>query len=157
MAAGVTLKAGQIGPLRAHLTDALSQQVGRARSAVALEIDAALTARGATTDFVADIERAGPFGAGNPQPIFAFPGHQAKFPEVVGAGGHVRFTLLAPDGGRLKAIAFRGQSSPVGRALLEAGGEARLHIAGTLSLDHYQGRAEVQLRVIDVANPADPA
>ena len=157
MAAGVTLKPGQIGPLRAHLTEALSQQVGRARSVVALEIDAALTARGATPDFVADIERAGPFGAGNPQPVFAFPGHQAKFPEVVGAGGHVRFTLLAPDGGRLKGIAFRGQTSPAGRALLDAGGERRLHIAGTLSLDHYQGRAEVQLRVIDVANPSDPA
>ena len=30
----------------------------------------------------------------------------------------------------------------------------KLHFAGTLSLDHYQGRAEVQLRVIDVAEPA---
>ena len=26
---------------------------------------------------------------------------------------------------------------------------------GTLSLDHYQGRAEVQLRVTDAAEPAD--
>ena len=153
MAAGVTILPGQIGAFRAHLSQALAGQVGVARALTALKIDAALTARGANVGFVEEIERAGPFGAGNPQPVFAFPAHRAKFAEVVGAGGHVKFTLTSDDGGRLKAIAFRAATTPLGQALLAAGNDGRLHIAGTLSLDHYQGRAEAQLRVIDAAQP----
>ncbi len=118
-----------------------------------MPIDAALTARGANPDFVTDTERAGPFGAGNPTPMFVFPAHRAKFAEIVGAGGHVRFTLTSEDGARLKAIAFRAATTALGEALLRAGNDVPIHIAGTLSLDHYQGRAEVQLRATDAALP----
>ena len=151
MAAGVTLKPGQLGPFRSHMSEALRGSVGAARALTALRIDAALSARGATVEFVQDIERAGPFGSGNPQPVFAFPGHRIKFPQVVGAGGHVSFQLTADDGARLKAIAFRAAQTPLGQALLAAGNDTRLHVAGTLGLDHYQGQASVQLRVTDAA------
>lgn len=149
MAAGVTLKPGQLGAFRAHMSEALDS-VGVARSLTALKIDAALSARGATVEFVEDIERAGPFGAGNPQPVFAFPGHRVKFPQVVGTGGHVSFQLTSDDGARIKAIAFRAASTPLGQALLGAA-DSRLHLAGTLSLDHYQGQSSVQLRLSDAA------
>ena len=154
MAAGVTLRPGQLGPFRAHLAETLGAAVATARAATALRIDAAITARGATPEFYHEIERAGPFGSGNPQPVFAFPAHRAKFAEVVGAGGHVRFALTSEDGARLKGIAFRAANSPLGQALLGAGNDARIHVAGTLSLDHWQGREEVQLKAIDVAVPA---
>ena len=154
MAAGATVKAGQLAAFRAHLSEALSGTVRTARGMTAVKVDAALSARGASVEFVQDIERAGPFGAGNSQPIFAFPAHRAKFAEVVGGPGHVRFQLTSDDGARLKAIAFRAAATPVGDALLTAGNDGKLHIAGTLGLDHYQGRAEVQLRVIDVAEPS---
>ena len=151
MAAGVTLRPGQLGPFRAHMNDALKGAVGTARALTDLKIDAALTARGASVDFVEDMERAGPFGSGNPQPVFVFPAHRAKFAEVVGAGGHVRFTLTSEDGGRLKAIAFRGATTPLGQIILGAGNDKPLHVAGTLTLDHYQGQASVQLRVTDAS------
>jgi single-stranded-DNA-specific exonuclease len=154
MAAGATLRPGQLGPFRAHLSESLAAQVGAARTRTALRIDAAMSARGATVDFVHDIERAGPFGAGNPSPLFAFPAHRAKFAEVVGTGGHVRFSLTADDGARLKAIAFRAAGTPLGAGLLGAGNDTPLHLTGTLGLDHYQGREEVQLRVVDAARPA---
>ena len=151
MAAGVTLRAGDLGPFRAHLIERLAATVAVARAATALQIDAALTARGANVDFVRDIERAGPFGAGNPMPVFAFPSHRARFPDIVGAGGHVRFSLASEDGARIKAIAFRAADTAIGQTIMAAGGDRALHFAGTLGLDHYQGRAEVQLRVTDVA------
>ncbi|HEV7275006.1 MAG TPA: single-stranded-DNA-specific exonuclease RecJ [Devosiaceae bacterium] len=156
MAAGVTVAPGRIGALRAHLTESLGAAVTGARAATALPIDAAMTARGATTDFVHEIERAGPFGAGNPQPVFAFPAHRAKFAEVVGAGGHVRFTLTSEDGARLKAIAFRAASTPLGQVMLAGGNETPLHVAGTLGIDHWQGREMVQLRLLDAATIAAP-
>lgn len=154
MAAGVTLRPGQLGPFRAHLAETLGASVAAARAVTALRVDAAITARGATPEFCHEIERAGPFGAGNPQPVFAFPAHRARFAEVVGTGGHVRFSLTSDDGARLKAIAFRAADTPLGQALLGAGNDTRLHVAGTLSLDHWQGREEAQLRVVDVAMPA---
>ncbi len=153
MAAGVTLQQGQIGAFRAHLADALGADVARARAAKLLSIDAAMTTRGATVDFVHEIERAGPFGSGSPQPVFAFPAHRARFPDVVGKGGHVKFTLTSGDGARLKAIAFRAADTPLGQLLLSAGNDTSLHLAGTLSLDHWQGREEVQFRAIDAADP----
>ena len=36
---------------------------------------------------------------------------------------------------------------------MAAAGDAPLHIAGSLTLDHWQGRPEVQLRVVDVSRP----
>ncbi len=151
MAAGVTLRPGQLAAFRAHLYDLLADPASIARAQVAIEIDAALTARGANVNFVHDIERAGPFGAGNPQPLFAFPAHKARFPDVVGAGGHIKFTLTSDDGARLKAIAFRAATTELGQVLLSAGNDTPLHLAGTLSLDHWQGREEVQFRVEDIA------
>lgn len=152
MAAGVTLSPEQFPAFRAHLFELLGDSVATARARRDLEIDAAMTARGATTGFVHDLERAGPFGAGNPQPVFAFPSHRARFAEIVGSGGHVKFTLTADDAGRLKGIAFRAAGTPLGDALLSAG-DRPLHLAGSLSLDHWQGREEVQFRASDAAWP----
>jgi single-stranded-DNA-specific exonuclease len=152
MAAGVTIKPGQLGPFRSFLSQALSVDVTAARAATALPVDAALTARGATVDLVKDLERAGPYGAGNPGPVFAFPAHRAKFAQVVGKGGHVSFALTSEDGARLKAIAFRAAGTAIGDALLRDS-DAAFHFAGGLSLDHYQGREQVQFRVTDMAKP----
>jgi len=153
MAAGVTVEAGKIGAFRAFLTDALGEAVAEARTRVSLSIDAAITARGASVDFVHLIEKAGPFGAGNPTPIFAFPGHKVKFADVVGKGGHIRFTLVSADGARLKAIAFRAAGTPLGQLLLDARDDRPLHVCGTIGIDHWQGREQVQLRLIDAVQP----
>ncbi|WP_108397657.1 single-stranded-DNA-specific exonuclease RecJ [Devosia submarina] len=153
MAAGVTIKPGQLGPFRTFLGDALLNQVSSARAKTALPIDAALTARGATLDLVHDLERAGPYGSGNPLPIFAFPAHRAKFVQIVGKGGHVSFTLTSEDGARLKAIAFRAANTPIGQALLR-NPDSAFHFAGSLSIDHYQGREQVQFRLTDLAKPS---
>ena len=74
------------------------------------------------------IERAGPYGQGNPQPRFAFPAHRVKFAKVVGEA-HVRCTLEAGDGSRLDAIAFRAADQPLGDLLLSSAGMP-LHVAG---------------------------
>ena len=65
----------------------------------------------------------------------------------------MRLVLTSEDGARLKAIAFRAAATPLGQALLGAGTDTPIHIAGTLGLDHWQGREEVQLKVTDAAMP----
>lgn len=151
MAAGLTVARGQLGALRAELERRLAADVARARAEGTLAIDGALTARGASADLIETVSRAGPFGAGNPDPVFAFPGHRISFVESFGAG-HVRARIASPDGATLKATAFRCAEEPLGRALLAARGRP-LHVAGTLELDTWQGETRPALRIRDVAEP----
>ena len=155
MAAGLTLKTARLGDLRAFLDNHLAAGVTAARGAAGLAIDAALTAAGATPELLAELERAGPFGSGNPEPVFAFPNHRIVNASEVG-NGHLRIEARAGDGARLNAIAFRAVGGPLGQALLQARGES-LHLAGTLSADNWGGRARVQLRLLDAARPVTPA
>ncbi|ODT70720.1 MAG: single-stranded-DNA-specific exonuclease RecJ [Pelagibacterium sp. SCN 63-23] len=152
MAAGISLRPGELGPFRAFIAEKLAGSVKLARAASALKIDAALTARGATIDLLHGIERAGPFGSGNPSPVFAFPAHRARYPQIVGKGGHISFTLTSEDGARLKAIAFRAAGTALGDVLMRDGDQP-LHFAGSLSIDHYQGREQAQFRLLDIARP----
>ncbi|WP_321339530.1 single-stranded-DNA-specific exonuclease RecJ [uncultured Cohaesibacter sp.] len=150
MAAGLTIETDKIDAFRHFLHERLSAQVEQARANDELKIDAALTATGATEELVRTLEKAGPYGAGNPEPIFVFPSHKIAFADVVGQGGHVRCTLSNSSGGKLKAICFRAAEEPIGKLLLENRGSS-LHVAGSLSLDYWQGRPTVQLRIIDAA------
>ena len=95
------------------------------------------------------VDRAGPFGSGNPEPVFAFPSHQLAYVEANG-NGHVRVTLRGADGTTLKATAFRAADTELGRMLVADRGRY-LHVAGTLSVDSWQGRRQPALRIIDVA------
>jgi single-stranded-DNA-specific exonuclease len=149
MAAGLTIERTRLGDLRAFLEARLAVAVTQARRDNALLIDAALTAGGARPELVNEIERAGPFGSGSPEPVFAFPDHIVADAAIVG-GAHVRVSLESRDRSRLSAIAFRCADQPLGKALLGARGEA-LHVAGNLSLDRWGGAEKTSLRIIDVA------
>lgn len=150
MAAGVTLRRERLAPFRAFLESALADAVEKARREDALLIDGALSAAGASFDFVASAMRAGPFGAGNPEPVFVLPAHQIAYADLVGQH-HIRARLRAPDGAMLNAMAFRSANTDLGRALLEGRGQS-VHAAGTLSIDRWQGSERVQMRLIDVAS-----
>ena len=150
MAAGLTIEPDKIREFRHYLHERLSSQVQEARAKDELKIDAALTASGATEELVKTLEKAGPYGAGNPEPIFVFPSHKVAFADVVGQGGHVRCTISNSAGGKLKAICFRAADEPIGKLLLDNRGSS-IHVAGSLSLDYWQGRPSVQLRIIDAA------
>jgi single-stranded-DNA-specific exonuclease len=152
MAAGVTVAKGALAPFRAFLESALKDNVEIARREDSLLIDGAVTAAGANNDLAAIIARAGPYGAGNPEPIFAIPGHTLAFADEVGSG-HIRARLRAPDGAMLNAIAFRALNKPLGQTLLQNRGEA-IHVAGTVSVDRWQGAERIQFRLIDAAQPA---
>ncbi len=116
MAAGLTVSRDKLGALRAFLERHLSEPVASARAADSLVIDAAITARAATPALIETIERAGPFGSGNPEPVFAFPSHGIAYADPVG-NAHVRVRLRSGDGGALNAIAFRSLNRPLGEAL----------------------------------------
>ena len=151
MAAGLTVARDRLEALQAFMHQRLARQARAARSSLALELDGALTPVSVTDDLLALLERAGPFGQGNPEPRFAFPAHRVKFAKVVGTA-HVRCVLEAGDGSRLDAVAFRAADRPVGEALLGAAGMP-LHVAGHLRRDTWNGRDRRELVIEDVADP----
>jgi single-stranded-DNA-specific exonuclease len=152
MAAGVTLRREGLAAFRAFVEDALAAAVEAARREDALLIDGAVTAAGAGFDLYDMMARAGPFGAGNPEPVLALPAHTVAYAED-GGQSHIRVRLKGGEGAPLAAIAFRAAGEKLGEALLSARGR-RLHVAGALALDRWQGTERAQLRIIDVA-PAD--
>ena len=153
MAAGLTIQMTRLGELRAFLETHLREPV-LAHDGHHLDIDAALSARGATVELIELLDQAGPYGAGHPEPMFAFPNHRIAYADVVG-NGHVRMTLASADGGMLKAIAFRAAGTALGDGLIAARGRS-LHVAGMLSVDSWQERRQPSLRVVDAAEPVSP-
>ena len=152
MAAGVTLRKDSLTAFRAYLEDALASAVEAARREDALMIDGAVTASAANSAMVATIARAGPFGAGNPEPVIALPAHTLVYAEEVGQA-HIRARLRAGDGSTVDAIAFRAAGQKLGTALAQSRGQS-VHAVGTLCLDRWNGAERVQLRLTDMA-PAD--
>ena len=150
MAAGLTIEPAKFAEFRAFLETRAAEASRQARQADQLLIDGALTARAATPDFIERVERAGPFGAGHAEPVFALPAHIVNYADTVG-NGHVRVTLSGGDQ-NLKAIAFRAAETDLGRTLLASRGRP-LHVAGSLSIDHWQGRKQASFRILDVAQP----
>ena len=154
MAAGVTLAPNGLATFRTFIEADLRATTVQARAVDAILVDATLTAAGATSAVVGAMERGGPYGAGNPEPIFALPLHRVA--EVARVGrNHVRLRLQSGDGATLDGIAFRVADEPLGRALLAARGDA-MHLLGAISIDRYAGRERVRLRVLDAA-PGDPS
>jgi single-stranded-DNA-specific exonuclease len=153
MAAGVTLRKSALAPLRAFLEATLGPDVETARRANGLMIDGAVSAAAASAELVAMIERAGPFGSGNPEPMIALPAHTIAYAEEVGQA-HMRVRLKSAAGAGVNAIAFRAAGQKLGAALLQNRGR-QVHAAGSFALDRWQGEERVQFRITDIA-PAEP-
>jgi single-stranded-DNA-specific exonuclease len=153
MAAGVTLRKEKLAEFRAAMETALADDVAKSRHENELFIDGAVTARGVTPEFVNTLNRAGPYGAGNPEPLIALPSHQLIYADEVGQA-HLRVRFKSGDGSIVNGIAFRAIGQKLGHALTQNRGQP-LHVAGSLAVDRWQGSERVQLRVTDIAVP-DP-
>jgi len=151
MAAGLTLTRDKLQDVETALAASIGRGTSDAQNAASLEIDGALIPTAANRTLLDLLEKAGPYGQGNPQPRFVFPSHRVKFAKVVGEG-HIRCSLEAGDGSRIDAVAFRAAGQPIGDALLD---DARplIHVAGTLKVDTWGGREKIEMFIDDVAHP----
>ena len=151
MAAGITVQTEKINEFKDYLEERLAEAVADARASDALKIDAAMTPASATIDLLNELAAAGPYGQGNPEPVFAFP--SVRLVDVFEVGqGHLKMRFAGGDGAKLSAVAFRAAQSPLGQAMARAKGET-LHICGHLAVDRWGGRESVELRLSDAARP----
>jgi len=151
MAAGLTIDRSGLQALEDFFHAELSESVAAARDVAALSIDGALTPEAASAEFADLLEKAGPYGAGNPAPRFVFPAHRVNFAKLAGEA-HIRCSLKSGGGATIGAIAFRAVGTPLGEALL-GGADRPLHIAGRLQRDSWGGRDRVEVMIEDAADP----
>ena len=150
MAAGLTVAANRLGELGDWLDERLAGPVGRATGEQKVTLDLAVSPRGLTPDLVHFLEQAGPYGVGWPGPRVAVgPVHLIKA-EIVGSD-HLRLIAGGPDGGSLKAIAFRAASTEWGQAILHGARGRKLWLAGRVKIDDWGPRPAAELHLEDAA------
>ena len=150
MAAGLTIDAARIDALAEFLDERLATDVARARDDRALLLDAVLAPGGINPALVDALEAGGPYGAGWPAPrVVAGPVRVIKS-DIVGQG-HVRTIVAGDDGRSIKTIAFRQADTPLGQALLGAGPDRRLWVAGRAKIDDWGSRPAAEMHLEDAA------
>ncbi|MCB1340379.1 MAG: single-stranded-DNA-specific exonuclease RecJ [Pseudooceanicola sp.] len=149
MAAGLTVAEDRIEAAMARLSELLARQGAGTGGAADLHLDGMLMPGAATPELIAQLEQAGPFGAGAPAPRFALPALRVNFARKVGEK-HLKLSLADDHGQKLDAIAFGAFDGAIGPRLTDHGG-ARFHVAGRLEINSWGGRNAVQLRLEDAA------
>lgn len=149
MAAGLTVEEPQLTAAMARLSELLARQGSATAAPRDLRVDALLMPGAASRDLVEQIENAGPFGQAAPAPRFAFGAMAISAARRVGES-HLKISFGDGTGPTIDAIAFSAFDGPLGQRLVDHGGR-RFHLAGKLELNHWQGRARVQIKLDDAA------
>ena len=144
MAAGITITQEQLSDFEAYMADEFADAAHfRVRQ---MTFDGVLAPQGANRSLFDELQMAGPFGAGNPEPSFVLPSVRISYARIVGEG-HVQCTIQDDGGGKLKGVAFNSTEEAV-RSLL-MGHKGLIHLAGYLRADDWQGRRQTQFMIHD--------
>lgn len=142
MAAGLSLLPERIPDLRRVLSRAVKQTLGKIDTTPTLTLSGYVALDEITPDFVAQMERLSPFGAGNPSPVFAARDLALKSHSPVGRGGdHLRLTVEDRAGSTARLIWWNGggESVPVGR----------FDLAFVPRMTDYKGERQLQIEWLD--------
>ncbi|MBX6363694.1 MAG: single-stranded-DNA-specific exonuclease RecJ [Gemmatimonadetes bacterium] len=147
-AAGLDIDPARIPAFRRALNERARAVLTAADLIPEVAIDLELRLADATHELHRFLRYLGPFGTGNPAPVFAARAvGLAGRPRVVGKD-HLKLRLVQ-DGAELEAIGFRMADR---LAALDAA--RALDVAFQLQENHWNGRVELQARLVDV-RPAE--
>lgn len=149
MAGGLTVQSEKIKEFETFIQAYLKEDVIAARQQQRFTVDCLIRPTAVSTQTVSLIERVGPFGASNPQPMFVLDDLNIAYAERL-RGGHVRCAFNDRDGARVNAICFNAEERGLAEVLLSGDG-TRVHVAGRIKQDSWKGRTRVDLQVEDLA------
>ena len=147
MAAALSAERAKLPDLISFLEARLAPEVAARPDRGLFAVDAIMGPSGMTPEFHDLVERAGPFGAGNPEPVVVIPDARIVESRLVGEN-HVSVVAMCGND-RLKAIAFRAADGPLGEALSRKG--RPIHLAGKLLANDWNGRRTIELSIEDAA------
>lgn len=149
MAGGLSLSPEQLPGLITWMQEHMAEFREERAAAKELNIDAVLAPSQVTTETFDLVQTIGPFGQGAPEPIFALQNVEITHTRPIGEN-HLKLTV-ENAGARIEALVWRCIGTPLGDALLRRG---RVHLAGRLKDNEWNGRRTAQFEVIDAA-PAE--
>jgi single-stranded-DNA-specific exonuclease len=117
---------------------------------VHLDVEATVSARGATLELARSLGRLAPFGAGNEEPVVVMPAVRVTRADRLGNDGNTVRALVESDGARVKTLLFRAGDGPLAQALTDRAG-GLLHLAGHVRAEAWNGTESVGFFVQDAA------
>jgi single-stranded-DNA-specific exonuclease len=142
MAAGMSIDPGQVGLLRQRLNDMARAALSEEQLHPCLKLDAQLTSSELTIELVEELARLDPVGQGNPAVRLAWRDlSHARPPLRMGKDNqHVKLRVTS-GGPPIEAVWWNCRNAPLP-------GE-RFDLAFTPTVNDYNGRRSVQLKVLD--------
>jgi single-stranded-DNA-specific exonuclease len=138
-AAGVTIAPPAIDAFRDAFERHAMERLQPDDLVARVRVEARVAAADLTERAALDLEKLAPFGAGHPEPVFAFSGRPTRARSVGGGGVHLKLGF----GPELDAIGFQmGEQLPLCSAEVEA--------AVTLGFDEWDGTRRLQLKLRDL-------
>ena len=144
-AAGLTMESARVPEFRQRINRWADEVLHPDQLRPRLRIDAPLSLNGITHDLVRGLDALGPFGMGNPRPVF----HAAPVEIVDGPRTlkerHLKMTF-SQQGRRFRAIAWRAAE----RAEFLEKHRSGVNLAFSLDRNEYQGETYLELNVCDI-------
>lgn len=150
MAGGLSLNPESLEPFVTFMNETLSDDVADAIAAQSLKIDAVIHPKAVSLEVLETLDRVGPFGAGNPTPLFVLADVTIDYAERLRNGSHIRVTVKSRDGASLRAICFGADESGLADILLSSD-KSPLHIAGQIKRNEWKGRVSADFHIMDIA------
>jgi single-stranded-DNA-specific exonuclease len=149
-AAGLTMDAGRVPEFRQRINAWADEVLHPDQLRPRLRIDAPLALKGITHDLVRGLDALGPFGMGNPRPVFhASPVEIVDGPRAI-KDRHLKMTF-SQDGRRFRGMAWRAAE----RAAFLEQHRAGVNLAFSLDRNEYQGETYLELNVCDIRSLDD--
>ena len=148
-AAGVTLEEARIPELRRRLTAFANDRLSPDDLVPRLRIDARLGLREISMEVLQGLTNLGPFGAGNPKPVFRAGPIDLVNPPRRLKERHLSL-LVRQDGRSFRAVAWRAAD----REPYLTANPSGLELAYSLDQGEYRGEKTTELTVADVRHPA---
>ena len=148
-AAGMDIRRDRVAAFREAFQAVARERLGSAEPRPVLHVDAEIGLDEVDLQLSRYMRYAGPFGRGNPEPVFM--ARRVRFagrPRVL-KGAHLKFRMIR-DGTGLGAIGFR----LVERVSLESIADRQVDVAFTLLENTFRGETRVEARVLDI-RPAE--
>jgi single-stranded-DNA-specific exonuclease len=153
MAGGFTVMPDRLDDFKDFIGKYIADLDNKVDDAPVLDIDSIATVRGAKPEFIKLLNyNVGPFGMGNPEPIFALADVKVHNVDVM-KDKHLRLMIGDVEGGtRMKAVFFSGVGTPLGDMLLKNARNTNFHLVGQFQINNWQGRESVEFHLIDGAD-----
>jgi len=146
MAAGITIEPERIERFAKEFEDYAKNNLSEKDIAAKIDIDAVVPLVQFREEIINELQMLGPFGQGNPEPIFATKGVcLAAPPRRVGTGGDHLKLVITDNTATVRCIGFR-----LGKLEKKLLGSEYFDIAYQPQINTYNGDRNVELNIVDI-------